>query len=420
MAMLPAQSSQPSSEATQIEQSRAIAQVQGAIVAAQKRPRDTLAAETRMREACENYRLAERAFFRFSRGDGQVSGESIYLAVELARCWGNIDYGISELRRDEFTGESEMVAYAWDLETNARTSMMFIVPHARDTRKGRKQLVDLRDIYENNANQGARRVRECIFRILPRAYIDEAAEICADCLEKGAEGVPIAQRRAKMLESFAALGVTREQIERKTGQAADRLSGFALGQLGVVFSSIKRGEVTVNDEFPNPEAEAPKTSAAALAQAPQPQAPAPASEKPQDPPAEASGPAPAAATDQQQAQQPAPTGDGEPPATPQQSDQAPDMFNGPKAAPKAGGGKKGSPQDSPYHLTVPMGDDGQPDYEAYAMALKAVVDAHAGKGVGADILKANPAIERLAFDKTIPDDPRKAIANIRAALRANS
>jgi hypothetical protein len=67
-----------------------------------------------------------------------------------------------------------------------------------------------------------------------------------------------------------------------------------------------------------------------------------------------------------------------------------------------------------------MGDDGQPDYEAYAMALKAVVDAHAGKGVGADILTANPAIERLAFDKTIPDDPRKAIADIRAALRTNS
>lgn len=249
---LPAQARahMPASEATAVEQQRAIAQVQGALVVAQQRPRDEIRARERMENACQVQSLAERAFFRFPRGGQQITGPSIHLATELARCWGNVDYGITELRRDDIKGESEMLSYAWDLETNNRVTNSFIVPHKRDKRGGPEVLTDMRDIYENNANAAARRLRECIFRVLPTSFLEEAKSLCMQTLEHGG-GEPIEQRRTKLLEAFAALGVSRAQIEKKIGRPADRLSAYDIGVLRVVFQSIKRGEAQVADEFPS-------------------------------------------------------------------------------------------------------------------------------------------------------------------------
>ena len=65
-----------SSEATAIEQSRAIAQVQSALVVAQQRPRDQDKAMQRMRETCAMSGLADRAFFKYNRGRSSVTGKS--------------------------------------------------------------------------------------------------------------------------------------------------------------------------------------------------------------------------------------------------------------------------------------------------------------------------------------------------------
>lgn len=240
----------PASQATHIEQSRAIAQVQGALVIAQDRPRDEIMARDRMAAACQVEELAKHAFFSYSRGGERISGPSIHLATELARCWGNIDFGVSELRRDDAKGESEMMSYAWDLETNARNVQTFIVPHKRDTKQGTKLLTDLRDVYENNANNAARRLRENIFRVLPKAFVEEAKAICAKTLEDGG-GKPIEQRRADLLAAFAALSVTRPRLEKRMERAADRFTAFDIAQLQIIYGSIKRGETTATDEFPD-------------------------------------------------------------------------------------------------------------------------------------------------------------------------
>lgn len=238
----------PSSESTLVEQSRAIAQVQGALVVARQNPRDEIEATHAMRDVCQNMALAERAFFRYNRGGQQISGPSIRLAEELARCWGNVDFGISELRRDDVGGVSEMLAYAWDLENNLRVASSFIVPHKRDKKGGPVAITDMRDIYENNSNQAARRLRECIFRVLPTHYKEEAKALCAQTLRDGG-GVPIEQRRERLLEAFAAVGVTRKQIEHKAGRTANKLTELDIATLRVVYGSITQGEATIAEEF---------------------------------------------------------------------------------------------------------------------------------------------------------------------------
>lgn len=239
----------PASQATTIEQSRAVAEVQAAIVVAQQCPRDETRALARATEACKTREVAEIAFFKMSRGNSTVQGETIHLAVELARCWGNINYGVMELDRDEQRGMSEMLAYAWDLETNTRSGMTFLVPHVRDTKSGQKRLVDVRDIYENNANMGARRLRECIFRVLP-SYLKEQAKVaCLKTLETKASEKPIAVAVAEAVNAFAGIGIARDRLEAKVGPL-DKLTPADLANLEVSFRSIKRNEISPEEEFP--------------------------------------------------------------------------------------------------------------------------------------------------------------------------
>lgn len=250
------QASQPTvrraaGQATMVEQSRAVAEVQAAVVIAQQRPRDITRALNEMREVCQIQALAERAFFSFNRG-GVVTGPSIHLARELARIWGNIDYGQKELRRDDAAAESEMLAFAWDMQTNTRPEVVFIVPHVRDTKSGRKILTDARDIYENNANNAARRLRECIFAVLPVWFVEEAKGLCRKTLEHGG-GKPLVQRIADCIAAFEAIGITKAQIEKRVGRVADEMTPEDFGSLRVLYGSIKAGEIAKDEAFPRDE-----------------------------------------------------------------------------------------------------------------------------------------------------------------------
>lgn len=242
---------QGNSQATSIEQSRAIAEVQSMVVVAQNCPRDEARAIQSMREACGRMHLAEMAFFKFPRGGQTVTGPTVHLARELARCWGNINYGVSELDRDDIGGKSEMVAYAWDVQTNARAATAFIVPHKRDKKGGAELLVDMRDIYENNANNAARRVREMVFSILPKWYVEEAKAICRNTLEKGDGEKPVSQRAADALAVLEKLGISRERVEAKVGSKSSAWTPVDLANLAVAYRSLKSKEVTAEDEFPS-------------------------------------------------------------------------------------------------------------------------------------------------------------------------
>ncbi len=237
-------------QATAVEQARAVAEVQAAVIVAQQCPRDMQRAWADMRAASGRLALASRAFYSVvNRG----SGPSVHLARELARIWGNLDYGVRELRRDDEAGISEVLAFAWDQQTNVRSTRSLIVPHARmkkrDGRQVREPLIDLTDVYLNNQNVGARAVRECIFTVLPADFVGEAQELCRATIEKG-DGQPLDRRIADMIAAFAGeLGVTVAQIEAKLGRKRGLWTAADVADLAVVFSSIKRRDTTVDQEF---------------------------------------------------------------------------------------------------------------------------------------------------------------------------
>lgn len=236
-------------QSTAVEQSRAVAEVQAAIYVARQFPREIGRARNAMQSACGSMALAGKAFYRFPRAGGAVEGSTIHMAKTLAQTWGNIQYGVSEMRRDDDYRQSEMQAWAWDVEANTRHVLTFIVPHAKFAKGKVEALIDLRDIYENNANNGARRLREAIFAVIPDWFIEEAEELCRETLHKG-DGKPLEQRIEGAIGVFQGLGVSAERLEQKLGRKRDQWTGADIAQLLITHKSIQRREIAVDEEFP--------------------------------------------------------------------------------------------------------------------------------------------------------------------------
>ncbi len=88
---------------------------------------------------------------------------------------------ITELEQKE--DSSTVEAYAWDLETNTKRSMIFEVKHERKAKGKINKFDDPRDIYQLVANQGSRRVRACILAVIPGDVVESAVEECKKFLK---------------------------------------------------------------------------------------------------------------------------------------------------------------------------------------------------------------------------------------------
>jgi len=226
---------------------RYIQEVQGMILMAKKFPRDQFQAYNRIMEACKRKSLAEVAQYEFPRGGEKVTGPSIRLAEVLAQNWGNISTGIIELEQNY--GESKVMAFAWDLETNYREERIFSVKHERKAKGVIKKLDDPRDIYELVANLGARRKRSCILAVIPKDIVEAAEAQCEETLKKD-NSKPLIDRIRDMFEKFQSnFGVSKEMIEEFIGCRAEAFTERDVLRLGRVYNSLRDGMAKREDFF---------------------------------------------------------------------------------------------------------------------------------------------------------------------------
>lgn len=213
----------------------------------------------RIKNACQRIGLAEKSEYVYNRGGTDITGPTIDLLTVIANYWGNIQFGFRELSQQG--GESTVEAFAWDLESNAKRSVVFTVAHKRVTDKGRKTtiLTDPRDIYELVANYAQRRVRSCLEAIVPPDVVEDAVLQCRATLQERAEVTPDAI--AKLLAAFGKLSVSKEQIEAKLGRRLDAMQPAQLVNLRRIYKSITDGMSKPEDWFEVLGAEEPKSAA---------------------------------------------------------------------------------------------------------------------------------------------------------------
>jgi len=244
--------------AVEVAVQRELAEVQGAVLMARRFPRNPIQAMDRILQACTRPSLADAALYNYSRGGAEITGPSIRLAEVLAQNWGNMSFGTREVEQRSFAGrpgESTMVSYCWDLETNVRDERTFQVKHVRDTRAGSTRLTDGRDIYEATANQAARRLRACILAIIPGDVVEAAVQQCEATMLAKADTSPDAV--GKLVKAFEQFSVTREQIEQRIQRRIDTIRPAQIVQLRKVWASLNEGMSVPGDWFKAPEGQAP-------------------------------------------------------------------------------------------------------------------------------------------------------------------
>lgn len=239
-----------------IEQQRAVAEAQGKLTIAKTFPRDINLATQEVIEACRIPALASQAFYSVPRSGGKPDvGASIRLAEEIARIWGNIDYGHRELSRSE--GKSEVEVYAWDMQTNTFSRRQVTVNHTRYTKQyGNQPLKDPRDIDNLISNVSAKHKRACILAIIPK-WLKEMAEQECKLTLSGNNSVPFAQIIRNIIADFSRFGVTLEQIEEYFDKKSEQFDDQDLHELTGIINSLRDGG-RARDFFGKPEDEKPQ------------------------------------------------------------------------------------------------------------------------------------------------------------------
>lgn len=229
---------------------KAIAEVQAAMILARQFPRDEVRVLDKIENAFSRQSLADASTYVYARGGTNITGASIRAAEAIAQLWGNCKFGFNELSRGTANGisYSEVEAFAWDIETNARREVKFRVPHVRDTKGGRKLLTDERDIYEMIANQAQRRVRACIMAVIPGDVFDKALETARKKTTANVDMSPDAMQ--KVLSAFEKLGITKERIEARFQRKFSALEPGQVVILRNIWTSIKDGIGSADDHFP--------------------------------------------------------------------------------------------------------------------------------------------------------------------------
>lgn len=231
-------------------ESRESQQVQVAMLAAKRFPRDEKECLDRILNACSRESLASQAVYQYAKGGTDIQGPSIRLAEAIATRWGNIEFGWREVdrKKDESgAGISVVETFAWDLESNTRVPRVFSVRHWRDTKKGGYPIADEREIYELCANQAARRMRACILAVIDGDVVEEALKQCDATLAASADTGPEAQKA--IIAAFSVFGVTKAQIEARIQRRMDAITAAQVVTLRKIRASLKDGMSSPSDWF---------------------------------------------------------------------------------------------------------------------------------------------------------------------------
>lgn len=224
---------------------REIAEVQAQLVIALRYPRDRYAATALILEECKRYSFAAEALYKYERGGKKIVDGNVHLALMIAQNWKHLDYGVKEV--DRGNGASLVIAWCWDLQTNSRQRRQMVVPHEYKADGRIKKLTDPREIYENNQNNGSRRMRACIKGCVPQDVWRRAVAQVRQTIAigpKDKDGKPIqtmAERIQTIVSAFKTAGVSVEMLEKRLGHKIDLTTGEDIVDLQAVYNSLREG-----------------------------------------------------------------------------------------------------------------------------------------------------------------------------------
>lgn len=221
----------------------AVTEARAAIMLAKEFPRNEPNVFQGLMRSCQRTSFAEVVAYRFPRGGSEITGPSVKLAREMARQWGNIQYGL-EVIID--TPETRKIrAWAWDVETNSRTFAedefaKLIQRKNKQTKKTEWVQPDERDLRELTNRRGAVLVRNCLLQLMPPDFVDDAMMTARQTLEEDVARDPDREVK-RLVAAFGQIGVPVAELEEWAECKLKQLRPAQIVELREIFVSVRDG-----------------------------------------------------------------------------------------------------------------------------------------------------------------------------------
>lgn len=189
--------------------------------------------------------VAESCIYTLPRDGKAISGPSVRLAEICASSYGNLHVAARIVDVEERDVVAQGVA--WDLEKNLRVTVE--VRRRIVGRTGRRYSDDMITVTGNAAASIA--LRNAIFRVIPRAYVDRVYEEAR--LAAVGDAKTLATRRAQVLERLQKYGVTAERVFAKL--EVKGIEDIGLEHIETLIglgTAIREGSLQVDEAFPEP------------------------------------------------------------------------------------------------------------------------------------------------------------------------
>ena len=237
---------------------QAKAAVQSRFIIAATNRRDMMQVRSRILADCARPAFAESAIYRKPVGDG-VEGPSIRLAEAAARAMGNITCDVAAIYDD---ADKRIVRVtATDLEANltfpkdvtiAKTIERSrpqpgrrIVAQRKNSRGSDVFVIEATDeeILDKENAATSKAMRTCLLRLVPGDILEEALEACRATRSGAVRADPKAVLR-KMVDAFAAIGVTAANLAEYLGHPIDTSTPDEIEALRGIRNAIRDKEAT--------------------------------------------------------------------------------------------------------------------------------------------------------------------------------
>ncbi len=192
--------------------------------------------------------VAEACIYALPRGGKTISGPSVRLAEIVASSYGNIHVAARVVAAED----KEVVAQgvAWDLERNLRVT---VEARRRITNRQGKRFDD--DMITMTGNAAASiALRNAIFRVVPRAYVDSLYAKIREVAVGDAKTLSV--RRMELVARLQKIGVPLDRILPRVEKAS--IEDVGLEEVEILIglgTAIKNGDRSIDEAFPPPEGE---------------------------------------------------------------------------------------------------------------------------------------------------------------------
>lgn len=231
-----------------VETSRAVAETLGQMTLSKKFPRDMQKVERKLEAICKNPKFAESAYYTIERGNKDITGPSIRMAEAVVYAMGNINYGINSCPDQEEPNATRYTVFAIDLENNTRVERTFVRQHKRKAKGKIWEVKDPQGQYELIAADAAKRLRSCLFNIVPKYLLDIAEDACRMALIE-TKDEPLETKVEKMLRAFWQFDVSKLDIESRIGKTIDKVTEEDIVLIRGVYNAIKQGFLSKEAAF---------------------------------------------------------------------------------------------------------------------------------------------------------------------------